>query len=236
MLLLATLLVAAAGERVARPTPAGLVALLLGFGTVLLGALTANLGAASACLGFPLCNGQLAPAGNVLQHIHWTHRLLAYALVVYAVWWAVRARPRGACAVVATGVLVTEIVDGRPRPGQLAVDRVTGAMDEVVGQARRADHAARRVIHGGAGDGPAHRPALLEQVHGGLARPLHCLPHAAHVGVRGAPREPHPGLVSEHRTPPGPGPQVEQHDVARPAPAGRPGLRLALRQGARRRA
>ncbi len=105
MLLLATLLVAAAGERVARRTPAGLVALLLGFVTVLFGALTANLGAASACLGFPLCNGQLAPAGNALQHIHWTHRLLAYTLAVYTVWWAVRTRPRGAWAVVAVVLL-----------------------------------------------------------------------------------------------------------------------------------
>jgi heme A synthase len=125
MLLLATLLVAAAGEQVARPTPAGLVALLLGFGTVLLGALTANLGAASACLGFPLCNGQLAPAGNVLQHIHWTHRLLAYALVVYAVWWAVRARPRGAWAVVAIvllqlGVGAAMVLFALPGPLQAA--------------------------------------------------------------------------------------------------------------------
>jgi heme A synthase len=125
MLLLATLLVAAAGERVARPTPAGLLALLLGFGTVLFGALTANLGAASACLGFPLCNGQLAPAGNALQHIHWTHRLLAYTLVVYTVWWAVRARPRGAWAVVAVvllqlGVGAAMVLFALPRPLQAA--------------------------------------------------------------------------------------------------------------------
>src|SRR5881398_1569699 len=52
MLLLATLLVAARGMRVAPPLPAGLTALALGFVTVLLGALTANLGAASACLDF----------------------------------------------------------------------------------------------------------------------------------------------------------------------------------------
>src|SRR5436309_3899312 len=82
MLLLATLIVAARGSlaappsRAARPSRAGLWALALGFATVLLGALTANLGAASACLGFPLCNGQLVPDGNYLQHIHWTHRLL----------------------------------------------------------------------------------------------------------------------------------------------------------------
>jgi heme A synthase len=124
MLLLATLLVAAGG-RVARPTPAGLVALLLGLGTVLFGALTANLGAASACLGFPLCTGHVAPAGNALQHIHWTHRLLAYALVVYTVWSAVRARPRGAWVVVAVVLLqlaigATMVLLALPRPLQVA--------------------------------------------------------------------------------------------------------------------
>ena len=110
MLLLATLIV------VARPHPLtpspqggagggtsrmGLVALVLGFVTVLLGALTANMGAASACLGFPLCNGQLAPAGNYLQHVHWTHRLLAYVLFGYSLWWAARVKRRGAWWVVA---------------------------------------------------------------------------------------------------------------------------------------
>src|SRR5207249_625300 len=78
MLLLATLIVVARGPRGAPPSRAGLWtsraglwALVLGFVTVLLGALTANLGAASACLGFPLCNGQIIPEGNYLQHIHW---------------------------------------------------------------------------------------------------------------------------------------------------------------------
>ncbi|PYO78830.1 MAG: hypothetical protein DMD67_04210, partial [Gemmatimonadetes bacterium] len=82
MLLLATLIVIAKGTRLtpgaspgipgSRATPGlrpGLVALVLGFVTVLFGALTANLGAATACLGFPLCNGQLVPAGNYLQHV-----------------------------------------------------------------------------------------------------------------------------------------------------------------------
>jgi heme A synthase len=87
-----------------RPGLVGIVALVLGFVTVLFGALTANLGAASACLGFPLCNDQLIPAGNYLQHIHWTHRLLAYTLFGYVWWWALRTRTRGAWGVV---VLVT---------------------------------------------------------------------------------------------------------------------------------
>ena len=101
MLLLATLIVAARGLRVAPPSRAGLWVLTLGFVTVLLGALTANLGAASACLGFPLCNGQLVPHGNYPQAIQWTHRLLAYTLFGYSVWWAWRTRARVAWAVVA---------------------------------------------------------------------------------------------------------------------------------------
>jgi len=68
---------------------------------VLLGALTANLGAASACLGFPLCNGQVIPAGNSLQHVHWVHRLLAYTLFGYVWWWTLRTRTRGAWLVTA---------------------------------------------------------------------------------------------------------------------------------------
>src|SRR5881396_1814501 len=131
MLLLATLIVAARGSlaappsRAARPSRAGLWALALRFATVLLGALTANLGAASACLGFPLCNGQLVPDGNYLQHIHCTHRLLAYALFGYSVWWAVRTRQRGAWGVVALVTLQVAVAAAMlplalPRPLQAA--------------------------------------------------------------------------------------------------------------------
>jgi len=105
MLLLATLILVARGRRVAPPSRAGLWALVLGFVTVLLGALTANLGAASACLGFPLCNGQIVPDGNYLQYIHWTHRLLAYTLFGYTLWWAARTRRRAAWTVVALAIL-----------------------------------------------------------------------------------------------------------------------------------
>jgi len=113
MLLLATLIVAARGPRLIPGSPrlragsvrAGLVALVLGFVTVLLGALTANLGAATACLGFPLCNGQLLPDGNSLRLLQWTHRLLAYTLFGYAVWWAVRSKRGGAWAVAAVVTL-----------------------------------------------------------------------------------------------------------------------------------
>src|SRR5438477_250337 len=95
MLLLAALLVAARGSApVWEPASTGAAA--LGFATVLLGALTANLGAATACLGFPLCTGQLFPDGTGLQHVHWIHRLLAYALAGYVLVWAIRANRRGA--------------------------------------------------------------------------------------------------------------------------------------------
>jgi heme a synthase len=108
MLLLATLIVAARAAKLtpgASPGVPGSVILVLGFVTVLFGALTANLGAASACLGFPLCNGEIVPAGNYLQHIHWAHRLLAYALSGYALWWAVHTRTRSAWCVVALVVM-----------------------------------------------------------------------------------------------------------------------------------
>lgn len=108
MLILATLLVAAREHHLAPGARPGLVAVVLGFVTVLLGALTANLGAASACLGFPLCNGALFPDGNYLQHIHWIHRLFAYSLFGYSLWWAVRSDRRGAWYVV--GLVTLQIV------------------------------------------------------------------------------------------------------------------------------
>jgi heme A synthase len=58
-------------------------AALLAFIVVVLGGLTANIpGAAPACQGFPLCNGSVISHG-VAQTIHWTHRLLAFALVFH---------------------------------------------------------------------------------------------------------------------------------------------------------
>jgi heme A synthase len=146
MLLLATLIVAAKLTPGASPgntelpiTPGsrpglvGIVALVLGFVTVLFGALTANLGAASACLGFPLCNGQVVPAGNYLQHIHWTHRLLAYTLFAYVVWWAVRSNRRGAWYVVAlvtlqVAVAAAMVLFALPQPLQAAHAAVGAAV------------------------------------------------------------------------------------------------------------
>lgn len=95
MLLLAALLVAATGRQPLAAPPAALAAMALALATVVLGGLTAKLGAGTACFGFPLCNGQLWPDGNYMQHTHWAHRLLAYVLVAYAVWWAARAPARG---------------------------------------------------------------------------------------------------------------------------------------------
>jgi len=105
MLLLATLLIAATPHPLTpspelgpvgaqHAAPLHLPLLALAFITVLFGALTANLGAAAACSGFPLCNGQVWPTGGggggTLAHIHWTHRLLAYALAIAVTVWAVR--------------------------------------------------------------------------------------------------------------------------------------------------
>ena len=145
MLLLATLIVAARGPRLTPgPHPltpgsprlragsvrAGLVALVLGFVTVLLGALTANLGAATACLGFPLCNGHLLPDGNSLRLLQWIHRLLAYTLFGYVVWWAVRSKRGGAWAVAA---LVTLQVVVAAAMVLLALPRPLQAMHVAIG-------------------------------------------------------------------------------------------------------
>src|SRR5213083_3721211 len=138
MLLLATLIVAARGPRLIPGSPrlragsvrAGSVALVLGFVTVLLGALTANLGAATACLGFPLCNGHLLPDGNSLRLLQWIHRLFAYTLFGYVVWWAVRSKRGGAWAVAA---LVTLQVVVAAAMVLLALPRPLQAMHIAIG-------------------------------------------------------------------------------------------------------
>ena len=85
--LLATLMIAGLRAKVpARQVPGeltyprwALASAAIGFLLLLLGALVANTGAAPLCQGFPLCNGQLFPQGGGLVHLHWTHRLVAYA-------------------------------------------------------------------------------------------------------------------------------------------------------------
>jgi len=100
MLLLAALILAA------RPGPRQPVPLALAFITVLFGALTANLGAMASCGGFPLCSGQLIPTGGSLAWIQWIHRLLAYTLAGYLIWWGARA-PRPALHLL--GIVVLQI-------------------------------------------------------------------------------------------------------------------------------
>jgi heme a synthase len=94
MALLATLMVTAhrtlgaEASEVDGKTRRGLiVAAGLAAATLLLGGLTANMNAAAACQGFPFCNGQLWPSARqgALVHIHWTHRLLAYALLLHSI-------------------------------------------------------------------------------------------------------------------------------------------------------
>lgn len=72
-------------------------ALALTAAVILLGGMTATTGAAVSCQGFPLCNGQLWPAGggSGLPHIHWTHRLLAYALFFHLMGLGLGLRRRG---------------------------------------------------------------------------------------------------------------------------------------------
>ena len=128
MLLLATLLVIATGGAPLRVTPGfrpGLVIPALGFVTVLFGALTANLGAASACLGFPLCNGKVIPAGNYLQALHWGHRLLGFGLLGSLAWWAWHARRPGPTAALGlalaqVGVAAAMVLLALPRGLQVA--------------------------------------------------------------------------------------------------------------------
>lgn len=95
--MLAALLLAAVGRQpsaVGGPSQAHRAArgaLIIGFLVVLLGAFTANMDAAGACTGFPLCSGRIWPEGG-LAHLHWIHRLFAYALTLHVIGWAIRSR------------------------------------------------------------------------------------------------------------------------------------------------
>ena len=92
-------------------------ALVMAGVAVILGALTANLGAAGACLGFPLCSGEVWPSqsNEGLAHIHWVHRLVAYALVAHLIGLVIAAVRRGAptivrrAAVAALGITVLQV-------------------------------------------------------------------------------------------------------------------------------
>jgi len=92
MLLLASLIAAARAPWL--PTPGSWIPISLAFITVLFGAATANLGAIASCGGFPLCNGQLIPTAGPLAWVQWIHRLLAYSLAGYLIWWMARDQRR----------------------------------------------------------------------------------------------------------------------------------------------
>src|SRR5204862_7661076 len=85
----------------------GVVVAVLCWASVFLGSLTANLGGASACVGFPLCNGQVIPAGNGLQVAHWVHRLFAYTRFGCVLWWAVSTKRR--CAWYVVGLVTLQV-------------------------------------------------------------------------------------------------------------------------------
>ncbi len=79
---------------VTQPPPGGtpgrggiIGAAVLTAAVILMGGMVATTGAAPACQGFPLCSGQLWPTATEtgLPHIHWTHRLLAYALFFHLI-------------------------------------------------------------------------------------------------------------------------------------------------------
>jgi heme A synthase len=101
-----------------RTRRAAIMAVVLTGIAILMGGLTATTGAATACQGFPLCNGQLWPdAGNGgLAHLHWTHRLIAYALLGHLIGVFMGARKRRAPPAVqrwaglALGAVVLQII------------------------------------------------------------------------------------------------------------------------------
>lgn len=136
MLLLASLISTARGTRTL--TAGSAVLLGLTFITVLFGALTANLGATAACGGFPLCNGQVIPHAGPLAGIQWTHRLFAYGLLVYVIWWVARAGQKalGLLAIVALQIAIaaTMVLVGFPGSLQAAHAAVgAGVWAAVVG-------------------------------------------------------------------------------------------------------
>jgi protoheme IX farnesyltransferase len=92
MVLLATLLVVALRATPAAPPPLEraarhgdhslvLATAGLGFVVILFGAQVANLHAGLLCAGFPLCEGGVLPPTVPLAALHWTHRVLAFALL-----------------------------------------------------------------------------------------------------------------------------------------------------------
>ena len=91
------------------------VALGLTFAVLVLGAFTAHVpGANGSCAGFPLCRGSLLP--GPMQHIQFTHRILAFLLFFQLLGLMLGVRRRGEApliiraAVVAFGAVLAQIV------------------------------------------------------------------------------------------------------------------------------
>jgi heme A synthase len=106
---------AAPAATAARYRKASVAAALLGFVVITFGALTANTtGAPQACQGFPLCNGALLPASVPQVHLHWTHRLLAFALFLHVLFTVLRRTElRGAAwraGIIALLLITTQLV------------------------------------------------------------------------------------------------------------------------------
>lgn len=120
MALLATLAVAASealapGRRMVRDRASSLAigSAAFGYVVVLAGALVANMDAGPACQGFPACNGSWMPAASSpLVHVHWGHRLVAYALVLWS--------------------LALPALIGRARPGDAGLRRLAWTSAAVV--------------------------------------------------------------------------------------------------------
>jgi heme o synthase len=74
--------------------PLVLATAALGFVVILFGAQVANFHAGLLCLGFPLCNGSVLPAGNALAALPWAHRVLAFAFLAALVALAIRLNGR----------------------------------------------------------------------------------------------------------------------------------------------
>lgn len=93
--------------------PGTLIAAALAFATLVLGGLTANIpGANTACTGFPLCDGGLLPT-DPSQHIQFTHRLFAFALLFDLIAVAIGTRRTARVfpiAVLALGTVVAQVL------------------------------------------------------------------------------------------------------------------------------
>ncbi len=120
MLLLAALLVAGIGawHRPARDlvqttdhvTALAYITAALSLVIILSGALVRGSGATLACTTWPLCNGEIIPAGDSLRMVHMMHRLAVAGLgltMVMLVWYIVRERRNPLLTRLSVGALVT---------------------------------------------------------------------------------------------------------------------------------